>query len=58
LVERGQAEGVFRADLDSDLIIDLYAGPIYFRAFTRHAPLDAEFAGSLADGVLAAIRPS
>lgn len=56
LIERGQAEGVFRADFDCDLIIDLYAGPIYFRAFTHHAPLDDAFTASLADAVLAAIQ--
>ena len=55
LIKRGQAEGVFRRDLASDLIVDLYAGPIYFRAFSRHAPLDAEFAERLTDSVLATI---
>lgn len=55
LIARGQQEGHFRADLDSELIIDLYAGPIYFRAFARHAPLDETFTRSLADQVLLAI---
>ncbi|WP_371255978.1 TetR-like C-terminal domain-containing protein [Paracoccus sp. J39] len=48
LIARGRADGVFRADLDLDLIIDLYAGPIYFRAFAKHAPLDRDFAEGLA----------
>jgi AcrR family transcriptional regulator len=55
LIERGQREGYFRADLDSELIIDLYAGPIYFRAFARHAPLDEAFTRSLAEQVLLTI---
>lgn len=58
LIRRGQKEGHFRADLDSDLIIDLYAGPLYFRAFARHAPIDDAFTGVLAETVLIAIAPS
>ena len=56
IILRGQRDGVFRDDLDSELVIDLYAGPIYFRAFSRHGPLDDAFAQGLADRVLAAIR--
>lgn len=55
LVRRGQREGHFRADLDSDLIIDLYAGPLYFRAFAKHAPINDDFTHQLAELVLAAI---
>lgn len=55
LIVRGQREGYFRADLDSDLMIDLYSGPIYFRAFTRHAQLDDTFTRSLSEQVLLAI---
>lgn len=60
LVIRGQKAGYFRADLDSDTIIDLYAGPIYFRAFAKHAPLDEAFTRALAELVLTTIttRPS
>jgi len=58
LIERGQVAGVFRRDLDLDLIIDLYAGPIYFRAFSKHAPLDRDFADRLARLVVDTLRPS
>ncbi|KGJ05990.1 transcriptional regulator, TetR family [Paracoccus halophilus] len=57
LVQRGQQAGFFRADLDSDLIIDLYAGPLYFRAFAKHAPIDDDFTDRLAEIVLIAIAP-
>lgn len=57
LIQRGQEEGHFRADLDSDLIIDLYAGPLYFRAFARHAPITDAFTKELADLVLVALAP-
>ncbi len=57
LIERGQRSGCFRADIDAEAIIDLYAGPIYFQAFSRHGPLDAAFADALATLVLAALHP-
>lgn len=57
LIESGQRSGHFRRDLATDAIIDLYAGPIYFRAFSRHGPLDRAFADDLATLVLAALRP-
>lgn len=52
IVRAGQNSGQFRKDLDTDLIIDLYAGPIYFRAFARYAAMDEAFAQVLADQVL------
>lgn len=55
VVQRGQREGYFRDDLDSDLIIDLYAGPLYFRAFARHAPINDAFSEELAKLVLTAV---
>lgn len=55
LIRRGQMAGDFRSDLDSDLIIDLYAGPLYLRAFAKHATIDDEFARQLVDRVLTAI---
>ena len=56
MVLRGQSEGVFRKELDCEMVIDLYAGPIYFRAFARHAPLDEKFARELAEQVISAIQ--
>lgn len=56
IIRRGQEAGCFRRDLKVDTILDLYAGPIYFRAFTRHSRFDDEFARDLADKVLTAIR--
>ncbi|KKD61800.1 hypothetical protein RN22_04065 [Grimontia sp. AD028] len=52
IIKRGQESGYFRSDLDMDFIIDLYAGPIYFRAFSHHSSLDASFAERLANEVL------
>ncbi|WBU64312.1 TetR/AcrR family transcriptional regulator [Paracoccus aerodenitrificans] len=58
LIQHGQRKGFFRSDLDSDLIIDLYAGPLYFRAFARHAPINDAFTAELAEVVLIAIAPA
>ena len=56
IIRRGQKSNHFRSDIDFDLLIDLYAGPIYFRAFAQHAPLNDKFAQELADTVLVAIK--
>lgn len=40
LIEQGQADGVLRADLDSELVIDLLFGAIVFRLFNGLSPLD------------------
>ncbi|RXJ72761.1 hypothetical protein CS022_14090 [Veronia nyctiphanis] len=56
IIKRGQDSGCFRTDLEMDFIIDLYAGPIYFRAFSHHAELDQSFAEQLADVVLKTLR--
>lgn len=59
IIRNGQKMGQFREDLDLDLIVDLYAGPIYFRAFSRYANMDETFAKGLADHVLQTIlRPT
>jgi len=37
------------------MLIDIYAGPIYFRAFSQHAPMDEKFVKCLADHALETI---
>lgn len=55
IIERGIKEGTLRPDVDVELAVDLYAGPIYYRLMVRHAPLDAAFAKHLARSVLRAL---
>jgi len=56
IIERGQALGVFRSDLPPNLVMDLYAGPIYYRAFFQLEAADEAYAEQLADSVLAVLE--
>ena len=58
LFENGIGLGAFNPDLDIDLAIDLYAGPIYHRALVGHYALTDDFGRSLAACVLRAITVS
>ena len=52
LLERGKESGELRADLDLDLAIDAFYGPIIYRLLFAHAPLDEAFADALAGELL------
>lgn len=55
LIDAGKAAGQLRADLDSELAIDLLFGPIIFRLFNGLAALDDAGADALAQLALRAI---
>ena len=52
-VERGIAEGEFRAGTDPELVVDAIIGAIYFRLMLRQAPLTEEYGDALVTQVLA-----
>ena len=52
VLKRHQQSGALRADLDLNVTLDMMYGPIYFRLFAGHSPLNAEFARELADTAL------
>ncbi|MGH1483382.1 MAG: TetR/AcrR family transcriptional regulator [Geminicoccales bacterium] len=56
LIERGMESGEFDPKLDIGLMIDLYAGPIYYRALSAHAELTDDFAHELGACVCKALR--
>lgn len=51
ILQRAQHEGLVRADLDADLILDLFYGPLYLRLMLKHAPLDENFVDKVFDVV-------
>ena len=55
LIDRGRADGQLRADLDTELAIDLLFGPIVFRLFNGEPALKPAAARRLADLALRAI---
>jgi AcrR family transcriptional regulator len=51
ILRRAQVDGQIRADLDPDLILDLFYGPLYLRLMLKHAPLDEDFVDTVFRGV-------
>jgi AcrR family transcriptional regulator len=55
ILERGIARKELRADLDLDIVLDAFYGPLYYRLLVGHAPLDVYFVNKLVDLVMIAI---
>lgn len=53
VIERAKETGEFRNDIDPELLIDQIYGPIYYRLFFQHQPLDESFGNQLVDDILA-----
>jgi AcrR family transcriptional regulator len=56
VIERAQASGEFRKDIDPQVLIDMIFGPIYYRRLVRHQPLDERFGNELVDHLLAYVK--
>ena len=56
ILELGIERSELRADLDPEVAVDVLYGPIYYRMLVGHAPLDEDFADTLADHVFAGLR--
>ncbi|WP_419994357.1 TetR/AcrR family transcriptional regulator [Streptomyces boninensis] len=58
VIERGVAAGELRADLDVELLMELFAGPMLSRAVLHEwAPLDDDLPAQIVDAVLDGVRP-
>ena len=55
ILELGIECSELREDLDLEVAVDVLYGPIYYRMFVGHAPLDDDFADALADHVFAGL---
>ena len=58
ILERGRQRGEIRADVDLELAVDALHGAVFYRLLLSHSPLDAAFAGRLADQVLDGLAAS
>ena len=56
ILELGIERSELREDLDPEVAVDVLYGPIYYRMLIGHAPLDEDFADTLADHVFAGLR--
>ena len=58
VLRRGIAEGLLRADLDVEHVIDLLVGPMAYRnLFSAHRPPTPDLAARIVDDVLAGLLP-
>jgi len=55
LIERAKADGKIRQDVDTDLLVDMIYGPIYYRLMVAHQPLDAEFGHNVVHHALSTV---
>lgn len=53
IVNNAKVRGEIRSDIDTDVLIDMLYGPIYYRLLVGNAPLTAAFANELAQMVAA-----
>ena len=56
VIERAQASGEFRKDIDPQVLLDMIFGPIYYRRLVRHQKLDERFANELVDRIIAYVK--
>jgi AcrR family transcriptional regulator len=56
VIERAQASGEFRKDIDPQVLIDMIFGPIYYRRLVRHQKLDQRFGNELVDCIISYVK--
>jgi AcrR family transcriptional regulator len=56
-LRRAQARGETAAGLDIELLLDLLAGPFYFRTLFGHARLDGRLSRDIVDSILVLVTP-
>jgi hypothetical protein len=54
VVRRAVDRGDLRAEVDVDLVIDAFIGPVFYRFLVTGAPLDDEFRAQVVDATLRA----
>jgi AcrR family transcriptional regulator len=55
-IERAVEAGIYRADIDYDMAMDIIFGPLYERLLLGHAPLDEAFERDYPPAAVAALR--
>lgn len=54
VIERGVRRGELRADIDPEVLVDCFVGPIFYRFLITNEPLDETFAAALVASTLRA----
>ena len=47
LIQRAIEHGLLAANIDPDLVMDMWAGAVIYRSLMKHAPIEQEFAAEL-----------
>ncbi len=55
-IERGKSTGEFRHDIDSEVVVDMLLGPLYYRLLLGFRPLTRAYADQLTQQVMRAIK--
>ena len=55
-IEQGKLSGEFRRDLDSEIVVDMLLGPLYYRRLLGFRPLTRAYVSQLTRQVLQAIK--
>lgn len=58
LLKQAMKNREIRSDLDPDLMLDLFYGPLYLRLVLKHAPLDESFVNKIFEVVSLTVLPS
>ena len=58
LLKQAMKDREIRSDIDPDLMLDLFYGPLYMRLVLKHAPLDEAFVNKIFEVVSPTILPS
>ena len=56
-IKRAQAAGDVRPDIPSHLAVDLFFGPLFYRMFVQHEPVNDAFVKQVYQYVLEGLRP-
>ncbi len=57
IIDKAIARGELAANLDADVVTDLFAGPVFYRLFISGAPIDDVYIDSIIDSVIRAYAP-
>jgi AcrR family transcriptional regulator len=58
VLERGVERGDLRADLDVELVLDVLAGPLFYRLLVTGGPIDERLAEGIVDLILSGLAPT
>jgi AcrR family transcriptional regulator len=57
IIDKAIERGELAANLDAEVVTDLFAGPVFYRLFISGAPIDDVYLDSIIDSVLRAYTP-